>query len=136
LDASVGLNIAYVIPLQASTSVNMPWGAPFHNLSIGQIGFPELYNSTHYSITAGLSFENHSPFDIDGRIRLEIFNEREEFIGLWSGQISAPAEGAYDDEVTMYIPSGNIFKFSGRGEVHAHIESPIGTLDWWFTYGQ
>ena len=133
LDVSVGLKIAHVIPLKVSTSVNMSWGAPFYNASVRIADLPEPYNSTHYSITAWSSFENHSPFDVNGTLRLDIFNEREEFIGLWIDQVSAPSGGEYSEKVIIHVrPS----KFSGTGEVHAYFEGPLGSVEWWFKYGR
>ncbi|UCC33690.1 MAG: hypothetical protein JSW53_01430 [Candidatus Bathyarchaeota archaeon] len=136
LGGSVGFRIAHVIPLQASTSVNMSWGAPFYHPSIRLMDLPEPYNSTHYEISARLSFENHSPFDIDGTLRLEVFNEKKEFLGLWIGEIRVLSGGDYDEPVTIFIPSVSIFMFSGRGEAHVHFESFMGIIDWRFPYGQ
>jgi len=133
LDVSVELKIAHVIPLKVSTSVKMSWGAPFHNASLRIADFPEPHNSTHYSITAWPSFENHSPFDVNGTLRLEIFNERKEFIGLWIDQISAPSRGKYREKVTIYVKPS---KFSGTGEVLAYFEGPLGSVEWGFTYGR
>jgi len=135
LDLSVGLKIAHVIPLQVSTSLNMSWGAPLYDPAIRIVDSPEPYNSTHFNMTAELSFENHSPFDIDGTLSLEVFNERDEFLGLWGGLLSAHSGEPHNEQVTVYIPSDAIFKFSGSGEVHAHFESPMGSLDWRFAYG-
>jgi len=132
LDVSVGLRIAHLIPLRVSTSVDMSWGAPFYNASIRIADFPEPYNSTHYSITAWSSFENHSPFDVNGTLRLEIFNEREEIIGLWIDQVSAPSGGEYSEKVIIYV---RLSKFSGTGEVLAYFEGPLGSVEWRFTYG-
>ena len=132
LDVSVGLKIAHVLPLKVSTSVNMSWGAPFCNASMRIADFPEPYNSTHYRITAWSSFENHSPFDVNGTLRLEIFNKREEFIGLWFGEVSAPSGGEYSEKVTIYVKPS---KFSGAGEVHVYFEGPPGSVDWRFAYG-
>ncbi|MDH5780150.1 MAG: hypothetical protein OEZ29_06105 [Candidatus Bathyarchaeota archaeon] len=133
LDVSVGLKIAHVIPLEVSTSVNMSWGAPFYNASVRIADFPEPYNSSHYSINAWSSFENHSPFDVNGTLRLEIFNEREEFVGVWSDQVSAPSGWEYSEKVTIYVKP---FQFSGTGEVHAYFEGTLGSVEWWFTYGR
>ena len=135
LDVSVGLKIAHVIPLQVSTSLNMSWGAPLYDPAIRIVDFPEPYNTTHYSIAVELSFENHSPFDIDGALSLEVFNEQDEFLGLWVGHLSAHSGEEYNEHVTVYVPSSAVSKFSGSGEVHAHFESPMGSLDWGFTYG-
>ena len=133
LDVSVDLKIARVIPLKVSTSVNMSWGAPFYNASIRIADFPEPYNATHHSITAWSSFENHSPFDANGTLRLEIFNEREEFIGLWIDPVSAPSGGKYREKVTIYVKPS---KFSGTGEVLAYFEGPLGSVEWGFAYGR
>ncbi len=135
LRASVGIKIANVIPLQVSTSSNMSWGAPLYNLLIGKMSFPEWYNSTHHRTTAWLSFENHSPFDVNGTIKLEIFNESAEYVGFGTGGVNAPSMREYNETVTIYIPSDNLSKFTETGKVHAYFESPMGSLDWWFTYG-
>ena len=135
LNASLGMKIAHVIPLQVSTSSNMSWAAPLYNLSIGKMGFPDWYNSTHHNTTVWLSFENHSPLDVNGTIKLEIFNERAEYVGFGTNLINAPSISEYNEKVTIYIPSDNLSKFTDTGKVHAYFRSPMGSLDWWFTYG-
>jgi hypothetical protein len=132
LDVSVGLRIAHVIPLKVSARVNMSWGAPFYNASLRLADVPEPYNSTHYTVSAWASFENHSPFDVNGTLRLEIFNEREDFIGRWMDQVSAPSGGTYSEKVTIYVRPA---EFSGTGEVHARFAGSLGSLEWWFMYG-
>ncbi|MFQ5758248.1 MAG: hypothetical protein ACE5IF_01065 [Candidatus Bathyarchaeia archaeon] len=136
LDGSVELRIAHILPLQVSTSLNMSWEAPLYNLSIGKIGLPERYNSTHHSTTAWLSFENHSPFNLNGTIKLETFNEGDEYVGSGTDWINVPSREGYRKKVTIYVPSDNILKFTETGKVHAYFESPMGSLDWWFTYGR
>ena len=135
LDGSVGLKIAHVIPLQVSTSVDMPWGAPLHNLSIGKMDFPDWYNSTHYNTTAWLIFENHSPFDLNGTIKLEAFNEKGEYVGSGTYCIDVRSGEEYDEKVTIYVLSDDLPKFSEIRRVHVYFESPMGSLEWWFTYG-
>jgi len=135
LEGSVGLKIAHVIPLRVSTSINMSWGAPLHNLSIGKMDYPEPYNITHHATTTWLSFENHAPYDVNGTIRLEIFNDREEYVGLGIDEINAPSGAEYNKEVTIYIPLDNVSRFSETGEVHVYFAGTIGSLDRWYTYG-
>ena len=135
LDGSVGLTIAHVLPLQLSTGVDMPWGAPLYNLSIGKMGFPDWYNSTHYSTTTWLSFENHSPLNLNGTINLETFNEKGKHVGSGISWISVPSSEKYNKEVTIYVPSDNLSRFSETGRVHAYFEIVGISLDRWFTYG-
>lgn len=130
LNVSIGLKIAHIIPLQLTVETNMSWGAPLYNLSIEEFDHPCLYNSTHLSTTAWLNFENHSPFDVNGTLRLEVFNESDEYVGFGTDWLNE-----YNKKVTIYIPIDNLSKFTGTGKVHAYFESPIISLDWWFKYG-
>lgn len=135
LNASVGLNIAHVIPLQVSTNTTWNWGAPLYNLSIGKVSFPDLCNSTHCNTTVWLGFENHADFSVDGAIRLEIFNEGDEYVGFGSSSVNAPSKSEYDKMVTIYIPLDNLSKITDTGKVHAYFESPLVSLEWEFAYG-
>lgn len=135
LNGSVALKIAHVIPLQASLSGNTSWRAPFHSLSIVKMGFPDWYNSTHHSTTMWLSFENHSPFNVNGTIKLEIFNERDEYVGFGTDGVNVHSRKAYNEKVTVYIPSENLSKFTERGKAHVHFKSSLVSLDWWCIYG-
>lgn len=135
LNASVGLSLAHVIPLRVSTMMNMSWGGPLCNLSIGGMDFPEWHNSTHYATAVWLSFDNHSPFDLVGVMRLEMFKESGEYFGLGIKEVNVPSGRKFSEEVIIYVPSGDLGKFTETGKVHVFFESPMGSLEWWCTYG-
>jgi hypothetical protein len=135
LNMSVGLKIAHVIPLQVWTNSTWISGAPLYNLSIGKMGFPKRYNSTHYNTTVRLSFENHSPFHINGTVKLEIFNDWNEYVGYGTSWVDAPSGTEYAKKVTIYVPLDNVSKFTETGEVHAYFRNPLFSLDWSFPYG-
>jgi len=69
IDFSLALSYARVIPLKISTSLkNFAWGAPLFNLVIGHVTF----DTTRMMAIVPVSFENHSFFNLDGNIRIEI----------------------------------------------------------------
>lgn len=74
LNASVGLKIAHVIPLQVSIAMNMSWEAPLYNFSIKEKSHSP-YNTTHSKVVVLLSFNNTSPYDWDDwTIIFELYN--------------------------------------------------------------
>jgi len=77
----IALKFNYVIPLQVSTEGTTPWGAPLNNFSIGKISY-RFHNLTCYKVVIPVSFENHSSFSVDGAIRFEVYNVRNDCVGF------------------------------------------------------
>jgi len=107
-DLSLALSYARVIPLKISTSLeNFTWGAPLYNLTIGDIPTPQYYNSSHVKATLPLSFENHSFFNLDGTVRIEILNTLDQKVGGSTTKISAPSQKGYSTQLPVYISAGS-----------------------------
>jgi len=75
VDLSLKIEYARVIPLQISSNLSMPWGAPLYNLSVGT---PSIEGT---NITIPVSFENHSFFALNGTVSLELFDDSNQLIG-------------------------------------------------------
>ena len=77
LNASVGLKIAHIIPLQVSINTTWEWQAPLHNFSIKEKSHSP-YNATHSKVVVLLSFNNTSPYNWgDWTIIFELYNNGE-----------------------------------------------------------
>jgi len=80
IDLSVRFVYARVLPLEISTNMTMPWGAPLYNLALGSFTV-NPYNATHFRVTLPISFENHSFFGFSGNIRLELVDNGNRLLG-------------------------------------------------------
>jgi len=100
---TIGWNFAELIPVQLSTNVTFPWGAPFYNFTLGQPSY-DLFNSTHSRATVRLSFENHAVFDLDGNIRVELYDSLNSLLGESHAAFSVARSSRYADNLEFYVP--------------------------------
>ncbi|MGQ9506910.1 MAG: hypothetical protein ACUVTB_03495 [Candidatus Bathycorpusculaceae bacterium] len=98
----VGMVIADLIPIQASTNYSMPWGAPLYNFALSE---PQRVaaNSTHLQVILPISFENHAFFDVAGDVKIKMYNNAS--LLLCEGQISinVPQQSPYNGFVEFYV---------------------------------
>jgi len=90
IDIALKLDYADAVPFKISTNSIVPWGAPLSNLTIGKVS-ASPYNATHFRVIVPVDFENHSPFSLDGTMRLELTDNNDHL--LVSGRSSIPAQG-------------------------------------------
>jgi hypothetical protein len=115
VNMSLGMRIAEVIPVQVSTNVSMPWGAPFYNFSLG-MPEPVSFNSTHLLVTVPLSFENHAFFDVASALRVQIYNVHGSLVSDTQTSVNASQHSSYNGFVEFYVPAGEMTN-TGRFEV-------------------
>jgi hypothetical protein len=99
----VGMSIAEVIPIQASTNLSEPWGAPLYNLAVGDIQY-SAHNQTHLSAIVPISFENHALFDIAGNVQMRMYNSTDSLLGEGQTAVNAAQYASYNGYVTFYVP--------------------------------
>jgi len=133
-DTLVTLNFAYVVPVQLSMNMTVPWGAPFSNISIGEISVLS-FNSTHVRVVVPVSFENHSFFDITGTMQLEIYNDIGELVTSGETSLNVQAQSAYNEQVGMYLSVADVSKLTESGRVHLMFETPMFAVEQWIPYG-
>jgi hypothetical protein len=129
-----GLNFARAVPVQLSTNITIPWGAPFAHLSVGSISV-SLYNSTHSEVAIPVSFENHAILDITGTLKLEFYSSSDEQIASVMTAISVPSQQSYADRILVYARLQDVSKLTGSGNIHMIFENPMFTVEWWEPYG-
>jgi len=134
IEIFAGLNFARAVPVQLSTNVTMPWGAPFAYFSVGTISVSP-YNSTHSEASIPVSFENHAILDITGTLKMEFYNNLDELIASGMTAISVPSQQSYADRILVYTRLQDISKLTGSGNLHMIFETPMFTVEWWEPYG-
>ncbi|MEM2994962.1 MAG: hypothetical protein QXI91_02950 [Candidatus Bathyarchaeia archaeon] len=98
----VGMKIAEIIPVQASTNLSVFWGAPLYNFMIGKPEYSN-FNLTHFLVVLPISFENHAFFDVVGNIQMQMYNDAGALVGFGQTTIDAPQHTAYNGFVEFYI---------------------------------
>lgn len=121
-DTELGINeiesirIAEIIPVQASTNVSMPWGAPLYNFTLGQYQYTPI-NYTQVSVTIPISFDNHASFDLNGSIRVRMYNSTNGLIGRGRTNIEVLQNSPYNGYVELIVQTTGMTE-SGRFEVY------------------
>jgi hypothetical protein len=123
--AMVGMRLAELIPVQASTNLSMPWGAPLYNFVLGEAQY-EPYNLTHFSVTVPISFENHAFFDLAGTILVRMYNNTGSLLGRGTTNIETVQHSPYNGLIRFYVSTVGITE-SGHFEVY--FQTPL------FKYG-
>jgi hypothetical protein len=121
-DTELGINeigsirIAGIIPVQASTNFSMPWGAPLYNFALGQYQFTPI-NLTHVSVAIPISFQNHASFDLDGSIRIRMYNSTNGQIGRGRTDIQVMQNSPYSGYISFNVQIAGMTQ-NGRFEVY------------------
>ncbi|NWG11765.1 hypothetical protein HXY33_08500 [Candidatus Bathyarchaeota archaeon] len=100
--AAVGMHIAEVIPVEASTNFTMPWGAPLYDFALGDPAYMP-YNATHFRVTVPISFENHAFFDLIGSMQIRMYNSTRARIGRGETSLNAYANSPYSGFIDFYV---------------------------------
>jgi len=124
VDISLKLNYAKAVPFRISTNFTMPWGAPLSNLTLGNIAVTP-YNTTHVMIVIPVSFENHSFFELNGTMRLEIVDNVDHIVGEGATSINSLPHSGYGDALEV-LSTGNPANIR---EAHIYFETSV------FSYG-
>jgi len=86
LAETFSMKAAALIPVQASSSMSIPWGAPLNNLALGTPQSSEGDGGSYLGVVVPVSFENHAFFGLNGTLLVHVFNNVNVLIG--KGQIS------------------------------------------------
>ncbi|MGB9842509.1 MAG: hypothetical protein ACPLKZ_07355 [Candidatus Bathyarchaeales archaeon] len=124
---SAGLTFAEFVPAQISTNFTVPWGAPLYNFAVAQPTFEQV-NSTHSLVTLPISFENHAAFDLEGTMRIVLFNSANSLIGEGQTNFQAPKYSPYRGELAFYAPL-NAESLTQRGRYNVYFSTAL------FEYG-
>jgi hypothetical protein len=113
---TVGIKLAEVIPVQASTNLSTPWGAPLYNFTLGEIEYAG-FNGTYMTAAIPISFENHASFDLTGSIQMRMYNSTEILRSEGQTIIETPQNMQYHGHIELNIPTVGITE-NGYFEVY------------------
>ncbi len=103
VDAHLKLVYARVFSFEISFNTSMPWGAPFANLTLGDIAVTPV-NLTHFQVSIPVSFENHSFLEMNGTIDLEIVDNMNNVVSTSSSSFDALPGSSYGTTVEILMP--------------------------------
>ena len=129
-----GLSFARAIPVQLSTNVSLPWGAPFADFQVGELSVSQ-HNSSHIEAEIPVSFENHAIIDITGTLKMEVYSSSNERIASGVTDINVGSYQSFGDSIFLHARPQDAVKLTGSGRVHIFFETPLFTLDWWEHFG-
>lgn len=91
VNASLSFKVASALGLNVSVDAAIPWGAPFHNLSIESFS----YSQNDGTFSAALSFSNHASYTLKGPLSVEVYT--------FNGELLK------SDVIYLNVPSGNSY---------------------------
>lgn len=100
---TVSIKLAEVIPVQASTNLSIPWGAPLYNFTLGKIEYVG-FNETHMTANIPVSFENHASFDLTGSIQIGMYNSTNILVSEGQTTIESPQNTPYYGHIELNVP--------------------------------
>jgi len=97
-----GLTYAYLFGLRLNVSSEMQWGAPLYGLTIGK---PQPnYSGTTLTIGVPVKFSNHSPFDISGRLKIDLEDNTGSRIGGADVDMTTKSGQDFNKSIEMVVP--------------------------------
>lgn len=103
VSVSAGLTFAELLPAQLSTNITYPWGAPFYNFTVGQPSHGRL-GATRSRVTVPVSFDNHAAFDLDGNIRMELYDGSGSLLGESQTVLNVTRHSSYAGDLDFQVP--------------------------------
>ncbi|MCW3994124.1 MAG: hypothetical protein NWE85_06145 [Candidatus Bathyarchaeota archaeon] len=118
---TVSIKLAEVIPVQASTNLSMPWGAPLYNFTLGEIEYAG-FNGTHMTATIPINFENHASFDLTGNIQICMYNSTNILVSKGQTTIETPQNTQYHGHIELNVP---IIGITENGHFEVYFLTPL-----------
>jgi hypothetical protein len=128
VNQTVSMRAAEVIPIQASSNLSVPWGAPLYNFTLGK---PELAAYVQPSSTVSsrvfvpMSFENHASFDVTGTVQVRMYNSTNALTGEGQIAVEAQQHSLYQGKLELVPTKGA----TRRGHFEVFFLTPL------FSYG-
>jgi hypothetical protein len=108
INATASITAAEVIPIQVSSNLSIPWGAPLYDFTLGPPEFTvigEANSTVSCRVDVPLSFENHAFFDLAGTVRLRIYNGTNVFTSEGEVAIEVGQHSFYHGSLELYLPA-------------------------------
>jgi len=118
LNATVGITLAQLVPVEARANFSVPWGAPLYDFAVGMPAFaPE--EATSMVVSVPVSFENHAFFDLEGDIRLLMFDSSDRLVAEGGTALDVAQHTSYSGNIDLVFATSALTS-SGKFEVYVH----------------
>ncbi|MEM2394045.1 MAG: hypothetical protein QXW82_03230 [Candidatus Bathyarchaeia archaeon] len=97
--ATLCFRVVSAIALAVSTNITMPWGAPFHGLTIRNI----TYDPVSHIFSASLHFDNHALFQVNETLTVKLHNFKGEPLGSTIVDVTVPPRGTFSRFFTVFL---------------------------------
>lgn len=103
VNENVSMSAAEVVPVTASSFLDVPWGAPLSNLAFGT---PEtsIYNASHLRVVVPVSFENHAFFNLTGTLNARISSSVPQFVSSSQVGLNTTQNSPCKMNLEFYVP--------------------------------
>ncbi len=125
---TAGLTFAELLPVEISTNLTYPWGAPFYGFTLRDPSFSRV-NSTHVGIGVPVSFENHAAFDVAGNLRVELCDGNDSVLGAAQAVFDAPPQTVYADSLEFIVPLDSALATAVQGG-HFNVYFSTGVFEY------
>jgi hypothetical protein len=115
INAAVGMRLAQLIPVEASSNLSIPWGAPLYGFAIGEPSF-SLYNSSHIEASMPVIFEDHAFFDVVGNMRFRMYNSTNSLVSQGEAVLNVPSGSGFNENLNLILPTSGTTP-NGRWEI-------------------
>jgi hypothetical protein len=98
----ISMTAAGVISVRASGTDIFGWGAPLSNFMVGEpeyVMFSNLSSAAQVRVSVPLSFENHAFFDVNGSMRVRVYNSAGLLIGEGETVVAARQGEGYRGKI-------------------------------------
>lgn len=106
LAQTFSMKAAETIPVQASSNVSLPWGAPLHNFTVGAFqvsGESASHDGGHVEGVVSVSFENHALFRLNGTLQLRLYNNVNVLVGTGQASFDVPQNSDYHQNLMVDV---------------------------------
>ena len=121
VQATFALELAEVIPVQASKNFSIDWGAPLHNFTVGEVEYTAS-NVTHVTANIPINFENHAFFDLSGVAQINMYNSTDVLVGEGQATFEVAQGERYGGNVRFYVPRRGI---TDTGCLEVNLATPL-----------
>jgi hypothetical protein len=124
LAETFSMKAAELIPVQASSNMSIPWGAPLNNLALGTTQSSEVVGDgrSYVGVVVPVSFENHAFFDLNGTLLVHVYNNVNVLIGKGQTSFDVSQKSPFRQKLMVDAAIQNV---TSAGHYEVSVETPL-----------
>lgn len=124
LAETFSMKAAELIPVQASSNMSIPWGAPLNNFALGTPQSSEVVgdSGSYAGVVVPVSFENHAFFGLNGTLLVRVYNNVNMLIGTGQTSFDASQKSPFRQKLMVDAAIQNV---TSAGYYEVFVETPL-----------